>query len=152
LTISGSQVAEPVKLSLNDMQDMGLQTFTFTGRNKLYDNARQTFEITGVTLADLLAAAGASSDATSLKVICSDGYVKVYDLQRLLADAYSYSYSDEGELVPAVIAIQENGAYYDGGEGNPFRLIMGQADWDNDETKDFNMQNWAKNLKEIVID
>jgi hypothetical protein len=152
LTISGSRVAEPVKISLNDMQKMGLRTFTFTGRNKEYDNARQTIVITGVTLADLLAAAGVSGDAPTLKVICSDGFVKVYDLQSLLSGAYSYANSDEGQPVPAMIAVQENGAYYNQREGNPFRLVMGQADWDNDETKDFNMQNWSKNIKELVID
>lgn len=152
LTVSGSKVAETVKFSLNEMKNMDLQTIIYTGRNKQYNNERQTIKIKGVALADILDEAGMKSGATTLKVICSDGYIKVYDLQSLLEDAYSYADSESGELVPTVVAIKEGGSYYDAGEGNPFRLVMGQADYDSDETKDFNMQNWAKYLEEIVID
>lgn len=140
LTILGSE-GETV-YTREELENLGLEERTYSGRDKKVKNARQFFTFSGVDLGVLLEDAGYETDGGSMKVFCSDGYVREYDLEDLF-ELYSYQDNDgdDCERIPPMIAVtdEEEGWEYP----SSFRLVYGQADYDTETSMDFNMQGWA---------
>ncbi|MDO4545919.1 MAG: molybdopterin-dependent oxidoreductase, partial [Bacillota bacterium] len=138
LTIAGND-QEEVVYTAEDLQAMDTVTNTYSGRNKKVENARQFETYTGVEVNELLKDAGFDPEGAILTVTCSDGYTKDY----AVADLYGlYAFTDnetdnKAEVVPIFAVIEPEA---DAEFPSPFRLIFGQADYDNNEQQDFNMQ------------
>ncbi len=149
LTITGPQ-KDPVVYTEEDLRGLGLQTRTYSARGKEVKNARQFLTFSGVDLDTLLENAGYARTDASMKVFCSDGYVREYDVEDLF-DLYTYEEADSAEGVPAApmlaLADEEEGWGYP----CPFRLVYGQADYDGPDSMDFNMQGWARYVQCIEI-
>lgn len=151
LTIMGAN-HETVVFEVSDLESMGMITATYSGRNKAVQNARQFESFTGVPLDIVLEAAGFSIEDATMKVICSDGYTREYDVEDLFG-LYAYANNesdDKAEVIPiiAIIDASEDSEY-----PAPFRLIYGQEDYDTytNETQDYNTQGWASYIQCIQI-
>ncbi|MGI6721134.1 MAG: molybdopterin-dependent oxidoreductase [Anaerovoracaceae bacterium] len=156
LTITGDQGDHGY--SLADLKAMKQETHDYSGRNKTHGNKRFTSRYTGVDLKTLLSDAG-YGDAKEIKVSCSDGYSREYDVDSLYG---LYYFPDEntakGEKVPPMIAIVKKGTRmgsnkdFNPDKGTPLRLVYGQEDFDSKDTMDFNMQGWAAYVKKIEVE
>jgi len=137
---------DKTEFSLEDIEEMGMEKYIFSGRDKKADNGRQIQEFTGVPLKEVLEAAGYGATGEIMKVICSDGYSREYEIDDLFG---LYAYADEedteGVKVDPILAIEEK-------DGEKIiRLVYGQEDYDAPETKDFNMQGWASWIEKIEV-
>lgn len=156
LTITGDK--EKQSYSFADLEQLGLETFSYSGRNKENNNARQIREYTGIPLEVLLKDAGYSAEGASVTIRCSDGYSREYELDSLKE---LYFFEDEkaetGRKVPPMLAVigegepMGNEKTYHEKDGSPLRFIFGQADYDSAYAKDFNMQGWASYVEEIEV-
>lgn len=144
LTVKGSGLNDTIYLTYDDLESMGTVTITYTGRNKENDNKRQYLKFTGVNLASILNASGWNGTGTTMKVVCSDGYTKKYELSEIMEDYVSFLDDEDtqGYWVPAIVALVDE---------DTFRLVFGQEDSDADTTMSFNMQGWANHLLSIEI-
>ncbi len=157
LTIS-SDKGETV-YTLAELQALGMETHQYSGRNKEQNNERQVREYTGVLLEKLLKDAGIKTEGAILKVTCSDGYAREYEMDNL-SELYFFDGEDakKGEAVPPMLAVISEGdnmgndKIYHKTDGSPLRLVYGQADYDSDYTKDFNMQGWACYVETIEVE
>ncbi len=149
LTIAGAE-GSPAVYTRADLEKLGLETRTYSARGKEKKNARQFLEFSGVDLDTLLEDAGYSTKGVFMKVFCSDGYVREYDVEELF-DRYVYEDNASGEKKPAApmiaLADDEKGWEYP----SPFRLVYGQADYDTGQSMDFNMQGWASYVQYIEV-
>jgi hypothetical protein len=94
----------------------------------------------GVDLKVFMKDAGIA-DAKDIRVTCDDGYANEYTISDLY-DLYAFK-SEKGSSkskVDPMITIKDR------------RLVMGQADYDAADTKDFNMQNWARDICRIEVE
>ena len=137
---------DKTEFSLEDIEEMGTETYIFSGRDKKAGNERQIQEFKGVPLAEVLEAAGYGKSGETMKVICSDGYSREYETEDLSG---LYAFADEedteGTKVEPILAIEEK-------DGEKIiRLVYGQEDYDSPETKDFNMQGWASWIEKIEV-
>lgn len=156
LTVSGTQGEK--EYSLEQLEELGMETCSYSGRNKENNNERQVREYTGVKIRTLLEDAGYGKPGETMKVICSDGYSREYELDSLY-DLYFFNGEDakKGDPVePMLEVIQEgesmgNDKIYHADEGSPLRLVFGQTDYDSDYTMDFNMQGWASYVEKIEV-
>lgn len=151
LTIAGAGHDTAV-YTAEELEDLGTVTLTYSGRNKKVQNARQFKTFTGVELSKVLEEAGFASDDAILKITCSDGYTREYEVDDLY-ELYTFESNENDnktEIVP-MIAIQEGmnekGVEYP----SPFKLVYGQADYDTSESMDFNMQGWATFVQYIEV-
>lgn len=159
LTITGYE-GEEREYSLSALESLGTETLKYSGRNKENNNQRQVREYTGVKLEAVLKAAGYGKrvEGQTLKVTCSDGYTREYELESLQS-LYFFDGEEatEGDPVPPMLAIIKEGdslgndKSYSEAAGSPLRLIYGQADYDSEYTKDFNMQGWASYVERIEV-
>ncbi len=158
LTIAGKGLASEVTFSLKEIEKIGIESYTYSFRNKENNNARQTATYSGVPLTALLEAAGWDGKSDKIRISCSDGYTGKYSIEEI--DAF-YAFKGEndtaGTAVPAMIAVLSEGdplgkgKTYSAKDGAPLRLVYGQADYDCDEMKDFNTQGWGFYLCKIEI-
>lgn len=156
LTISGSEGEKTY--TVPELEQLGLETHSYSGRNKENNNERQVREYTGISLTKLLKDAGYSAESETIKVICSDGYSREYELSSLL-DLYFFDgeKAKKGEKVEPMLAVitegesMGNDKTYKSSEGSPLRLVFGQADYDSSYTMDFNMQGWASYVEKIEV-
>lgn len=149
LTIEGKG-KEPVVLTVEDFEKIGLEERTYSGRNKQVENARQFLTYTGVDLDELLEYAGYKTEGANLYVVCSDGYTREYDLDDL-HDLYVFgsNENDNKEEIEPMIAVLK-----DDPESEypcPFKLVFGQASYDTLKSQDFNMQGWLYYLQYIYV-
>lgn len=151
LTIMGTN-HETVVFDAADLENMGTITVTYSGRNKVVQNARQFESFTGVPLDTVFNEAGFSVENATMKVICSDGYTREYDVEDLFG-LYAFADNesdDKTEVVPiiAIVDASENSEY-----PAPFRLVYGQEDYDTytNETQDYNTQGWASYIQCIQV-
>jgi len=137
---------DKTEFSLEDIEKMGTETYIFSGRDKKAENERQIQEFKGVPLKEVLEAAGYGKAGEIMKVICSDGYSREYEIDDLFG---LYAFADEedteGTTIDPILAIEEK-------DGKKIiRLVYGQEDYDSPETKDFNMQGWASWIEKIEV-
>lgn len=157
LTISGYNGDEKT-YTYGDLEAMGMDTYSYSGRNKENNNERQIREYTGVPLKTLLEDAGYGKEGETIKVICSDGYTREYGTDSLY-DLYFYDgeEAEKGEPVETILAMMQDGDdmgndnVYKTEDGSPLRLVFGQTDYDSEYTKDFNMQGWASYVEKIEV-
>ncbi len=145
-----------------DVEKLGTETHTYSGRNKSVKNARFFNEFTGVDLKKLIEDAGFDPEGAVIKVICSDNFTKEYYVDSLYGlYAFRDNDSDDKTEVPAMIAIIDT-EKVDENTGSksdkkkypaPFRLVTGQADWDTytNDSQDYNVQNWASYIQYIEV-
>lgn len=149
LTIEG-EGKDPVVLTVEDFEKIGLEERTYSGRNKQVENARQFLTYSGVDLDELLEYAGFKTEGAELYVVCSDGYTREYELDELHElYAYSSNENDNKELIAPMIAILE-----DDPESEypcPFKLVYGQESYDTLKSQDFNMQGWLYYIQYIYV-
>lgn len=151
LTVAGAD-RDTVVYTTEDLEKMGTVTLQYSGRNKEVQDARQFNTYTGVELNTLLQNAGFETENAVIKITCSDGYTREYDVEDLYG-LYTYESNDNDnktEIVP-MIAIQENMSEKGMEYPSPFKLVFGQADYDNSESMDFNMQGWATFIQYIEV-
>ena len=159
LTVKAYDIDGKKTFTLDEYESIGKETHEYSGRNKEQNNERQIREYTGVELKKIFEAAGHKTDDNDIiRIISSDGYTTEFVLnERYGLLAYKDNQATEGTEVPPMLAIIKEGEYmgndkeYDPKEGTPLRFVYGQADYDSDTMKDFNMQNWASYVKEIQI-
>lgn len=144
--------------SLADLDNLGMETVKFSGRNKENNNERQVREYTGVGLKKLLEDAGYGKDGEIIKVTCSDGYAREYETDSLYGLCFfDGEKAEKGKNVEPLLAVIREGESigndktYSEKDGSPLRLIYGQAEYDSDYTKDFNMQGWASYVEKIEV-
>ena len=142
--------------TVEDLEALGTETVTYSGRNKKVQDARQFWDMTGVDLKALLVDAGVDEselDDVILKVTCSDEYVMEYELEDLYDDKYAYKNNETNDRTPvgAMIAIEDPGD--DSEFPSPFRIVFGQADYDtfDNSAQDFNTQNWGMYIQLIEV-
>ena len=145
ITVNGSGLNNTIYLTYADLNSMDKVKITYTGRNKENNNKRQYLNYTGVNLATILNAAGWNGTGKTMKVICSDGYTKKYELSEIMEEYVSFvdDSDTQGYWVPAIVALLDE---------DTFRLVFGQEATDTDTTMSFNMQGWANYLQSIEID
>jgi len=117
-----------------DLNALDKETHTYSGRSKKDNNKREIKKYTGAELRYFLQEAGISG-AKEIKVVCDDEYTKEYEVSDLY-DLYAFK-NETGPAktkVPPIITLKDR------------QLIIGQADYDGEDTKDFNMQNWARGI------
>lgn len=156
LTVTGYN--DEATFTLGDIEKIGIDTYTFSGRNKENNNERQIRKYTGIQLKSVLEKAGYNKDDDVILITCSDGYSREYVLKELY-DLYYFKdkTTEKGEVVPPVLAVMNDGedmgneSKYNSEDGSPLRLIFGQTDYDSDYTKDFNMQGWASYVEKIEV-
>lgn len=144
--------------TLGQLEDLGTETLSYSGRNKENNNQRQIRKYTGVPLKSVLEDAGYGKKGEKIKVICSDGYAREYEADSLY-ELYFYNgeSAEKGEPVPAILALLQDGddmgnkKVYKKEDGSPLRLVFGQTDYDSEYTKDFNMQGWASYVEKIEV-
>jgi|GEM_PF-1773267 len=158
LIVKGSGVTTFVTLTMDDLKNLGTNTYIYSGRNKEKANERQYFEYTGVLLEKILKSAGWDGKSDTMRLTCSDGYSGKYRISEINGYLSFVDAADEtGSTVPAMLGFLNEGdslgndRYYDSSKGLPLRLIYGQADYDSEWAKDFNMQGWAFGISEIEI-
>lgn len=151
LTVAGAG-HEAVVFAAEDLEKLGTVTLDYSGRNKEVQNARQFFTYTGVELNKVLEAAGFETDDAIIKVTCSDGYTREYEVEDLygLYTFESNENDNKTEVVP-IIAIQENMTEKGMEYPSPFKLVYGQADYDTQDAQDFNMQGWMTFIQYIEV-
>ena len=147
--------------SKEDIEKLGTETHTYSGRSKSVENARFFSEYTGVDLKKLIKDAGFDPEGASIKVICSDNYTKEFSVDSLYGlYAFKDNESDDKVEVPAMIAIIDPDSDDNTGSKSdkksypaPFRLVAGQADWDTytNDSQDYNVQNWASYVQYIEV-
>lgn len=152
---SGNQM---VQMSLDDIKKLGTVTLQYSGRSKEQNNKRDIEEYTGVPLEKLLEKEG-FNDVKVIRVVCSDGYTKEYELDKLNSlYAFKNDSDTKGTKVESMLAIVDNkeltskDSQFDPADGTPLRLVFGQESYDTKETKDFNMQGWASFVETIVVE
>jgi hypothetical protein len=157
LTIEEEGGGNAVYYSVKELKEVGTVTRTYSGRSKSSKGKRTTVKYTGVDLRTLLDKSGCE-DAETIKVSCSDGYTREYQLENL-DNLYCFKGSgSEKEKVKPMIAIVKKGTRlgnnrnFDPNDGTPLRLVCGQAEYDSDESMDFNMQNWAGYVETIEVE
>lgn len=141
---------EPVVLTAEDVEAMGVMTNEYSGRNKTVENARIFCTYKGVDLKKFLEEAGFKSDDAIIKVVCGDGYTREYEVDDLYG-LYTFESNDDDDCkeVNPMIAFKER---EDGDEyPSPFKLVYGQKDYDTNDTQDFNMQGWATYIQYIEV-
>lgn len=159
LTVKGDGVNRTLYLTYDDLNSLKTLKVTYSGRNKENNNARQYRKCTGVNIVTLINLAGWNGSANTIKITCSDGYTKKYDISDLDNNYVSFANDSdsEGYWVPAMIALLSDGtslgnsSNYKSSDGAPFRLVFGQEIGDSDASKSFNMQGWANYVKTIEI-
>lgn len=157
LTVSGYQ-GEDKSYTYEDLESLGIKTYSYSGRNKENNNERQVREYSGVSLKEVLEDAGYGKEGENLKVVCSDGYAREYEADSLY-DLYFYDgeKAEKGEIVEPILAMMKDGdemgndKTYKKEDGSPLRLVFGQTDYDSEYTKDFNMQGWAAYVERIEV-
>lgn len=133
---SGNEVKAYTKKEFSALKTV---TRTYSGRNKKDKNKRQIVKYKGVDLKVFMKDAGIA-DAKDIMVTCDDDYTNEYNVSDLY-DLYAFK-TEKGSSkskVSPMITIKER------------RLVMGQADYDADDTKDFNMQNWARGICKVEV-
>lgn len=158
LTIKGSGVSNSITLSMSELNDLGVETYTYSGRSKENDNKRQSISCTGIPVIKILEKAGWNGKANTLKITCSDGYTGKYKISEINGFlAFSDDKDVKGKVVPAMLSILQEGqdlgkgVTYKASNGSPLRLVYGQEDYDTEEMKDFNMQGWGFYVKELEV-
>lgn len=150
LTIMGEDKDEVV-YTAEDLKNMGLESRDYSGRNKKVQDARQFMSFDGIEVKKLLKEAGYETDGATISVICSDGYTKEYNVDSDLYGKYTYKdneTNDKEEVVPMIAVVEDDGeAEYPA----PFKLVFGQADYDDNESQDFNMQGWLSYIQCIKV-
>ena len=156
LTITGSK--EKHSYSFAQLEKLGLETFSYSGRNKENNNARQIREYTGILLEVLLKDAGYRTEGAAVIIRCSDGYSRAYELDSLKNLYFFEDEKDEkGEKVAPMLAVigegepMGNAKTYHEKDGSPLRFVFGQADYDSEYAKEFNIQVWASYVEEIEV-
>lgn len=157
LTVSGYNQGEK-NYTYEDLENLGVVTYSYSGRNKENNNERQIGEHTGVLLKTLLEDAGYGKEEETVKFVCSDGYTRDYETEDLY-DRYFYENenTEKGKSVQPLLELMKEGADLGNGEkyekedGSPLRLVFGQMDYDSEYTKDFNMQGWAAYVERIEV-
>ena len=128
--VAATNAAAGVELDLATIEQMGLVQYTV--RDPWLE---REFEFTGVLMTDLLAAVGASPDATSIKITALDDYqvdISVADLQRW----------------PIMLATQTGGAPMSIEDKGPTRIVFpADPDIDTIRYKDF----WIWQIKTIEV-
>ena len=142
---------EDVVYTAEDLQQMGLTENTYSGRSKKVQNARQFATYSGVDVNTLLQNAGYDTENIVIKVICSDGYTREYDVADDLYGKYTFSDNEtdnKTEVIPMIAVVQadESSEY-----PAPFKLVYGQEDYDTNDSQDFNMQGWASYIQCIQV-
>lgn len=141
---------DPVVLTKEDVEAMGVMTIDYSGRNKTVENARVFSTYTGVDLKTFLEKAGFRSEDAIIKVVCGDGYTREYEVDDLYG-LYSFKSNKDNDCqeVNPMIAFTER---EDGDEyPSPFKIVYGQKDYDTNDTQDFNMQGWATYIQYIEV-
>lgn len=149
LTIMG-EGNDDVVYTADDFEKMGLTENAYSGRNKKVLDARQFMTFEGIEVNELLKAAGYETEGAKLTVICSDGYTKEYDVAKDLYGKYTFADNEtdnKTEVVPMIALVNDEEAEYPA----PFKLVFGQADYDNNESQDFNMQGWLSYIQCIKV-
>lgn len=134
---SGNEVKAYTKKEFSALETV---TRTYSGRNKKDKNKRQIVKYKGVDLKAFMKDAGIA-DAKDIRVTCDDDYANEYNIDDLY-DLYAFK-SEKGSeksKVDPMITIKGR------------RLVIGQADYDASDTKDFNMQNWARGICKIEVE
>ena len=141
---------DPVILTAEDVEAMGVMTNDYSGRNKTVKNARVFSTYKGVDLRTFLEEAGFKSKDAIIKVVCGDGYTREYEVDDLYG-LYSFESNNNNDCkeVNPMIAFKER---EDGDDyPSPFKLVYGQKDYDTNDTQDFNMQGWATYIQYIEV-
>ena len=136
--------------SVDELKALGTETYNYSGRSKKNDGARVIKTYEGVKLETILKDAGIDAAGCTLTCIAADGYTKEFafdDINTLYAFADETS-TDKTE-VPAIIAIGE--AKDDAEYPSVFQIVFGQADYDSEESADFNMTSWVSYLVNIEV-
>ena len=87
-----------------------------------------------------------SSNATSVKIISTDGY----EVEFTISEVKRQDYIDEtnpDKSFPMIIAWKEKGQEYYFPDASPYRLIVGQA-----EAGDFNHPKWISKIDRIIVE
>jgi len=158
LTILKTGSDKSTEMTTDDVKKLGTVTQSYSGRNKSNNNKRIIKKYTGVDLKKLLEKAG-YKNAKVIKITASDGYTKEYEIATLY-DLYAYKdeKSTKGTKVNPIIAIAKEGTQmgsnedFDPNDGMPLQLVYGQADYDSEDTKDFNMQGWVAYVEKIEVE
>lgn len=128
--VAATNAAAGVELDLATVEQMGL--IMYTARDPWLG---QELEFTGVLMTDLLAAVGASPDATSIKITALDDYqvdISLIDLKRW----------------PIMLATQTGGAPMSIEDKGPTRIVFpADPDIDTVRYKDF----WIWQIKTIEV-
>lgn len=150
LTVMGAD-HEDVVYSKEDITKLGLTENTYSGRSKKVQNARQFLTFSGIDVNTLLENAGYKTEGAVIKVICSDGYVREYDVEDDLYGKYTFSDNEtdnKTEVIPMIAVVEEDS---ESEYPSPFKLVYGQEDYDTNESQDFNMQGWASYIQCIQV-
>ena len=149
LIVEGEK-GEATAFTEGELKELGTVTLSYSGRSKSVENARQFFTYEGVELGKVLKAAGIEPEGARMKVYCSDGYTREYDVDELYEMYYfpDNETDDKEKVLPMITIIPADGTEE---YPCPFRLIHGQKDYDTAGAMDFNMQGWASYMQYIRV-
>ena len=160
ITVSGmadenGTALEEKTYTLDDVEALGMETRTYSGRNKKVENARQFMEFSGVDLGTFLKDAGVDAtdlDDVIIKVICADNYQNEYEFEDISEERYAYSNNESNERT-AITAMLACVTDEDGEYPSPFKIVYGQADFDtyDNSAQDFNTQGWGLYIVKMEI-
>jgi DMSO/TMAO reductase YedYZ molybdopterin-dependent catalytic subunit len=131
LQITGN-VGTPLAVELSQLQNYSPLTMQITLSSSSRPSENGVFNYTGVPLKDLLAQAGASTNASSVYIQALDGYGTTITIQEAIDSNTILAYQKDSVLLSAL---------KDGGEG-PVRLIIGD---------DVYAQRWIRGVAIIEV-
>jgi hypothetical protein len=141
IVVSGSGVTDSKTFTLSDLKNSGqAATYKYFSRGK--DPKTETHSFQGVKLTYLLNKAGLKSSASKVTVTATDGFSKTFTIAEV--KEMRMDETDAGNLLPMLIAYQENGKALSG--SYPFRLVTGQQC-----EGDYNRQYWVQNVCKIDV-
>lgn len=147
IVIEGDAVESKVLFTLEELKSMeeGLVEADYFSINSY--GTKAYFHFKGISLGYLLKEkVNLKDNASKATFIAEDDYTVEYTLEDVLRDDYIDEQNPETKY-EMILAWEEDGREYDLGNGNPFRLVVGQK-----EPGDVNKPYWVSNVKTIRID
>ena len=150
IVFKGSALTQKQVYNLDElkaMTDIQVSASYFSrGKAKTGWAAQQHDQFTGVSLYKLLLdKIGLKSYPNQIKVVASDGFVKIFTMEEI-SGLYIDETRPSAEL-EMIIAWSQNNEDYKYTSKQPFRIVMGQK-----YEGDFNRQNWINYVQKIEVD
>lgn len=144
--VTGPGVQQETKVSLGEMQAMTEHVIEDDYFSINSYGTREYFRFKGVWVWPLLEKAKIKEEAKSVSFIAEDGYTVSYTPEEVKRDDYIDEENPE-KRYKMILAWEENGKAYNPGDGNPFRLVVGQK-----EEGDVNKPYWVFNVSTIKVE